>query len=81
MKQKLYFYIYNVLHVRCYGALCVIVSIFLGEALEDEDFEEEEEEGEEGEEEDDDEDPEFNPRNKHAVAVPKNVNPADCKQQ
>jgi len=49
--------------------------------LEDEDFEEEEEEGEEGEEDDDDEDPEFNPRNKHAVAVPKNVNPADCKQQ
>jgi len=56
-------------------------SIFLGEALEDEDFEEEEEEGEEGEEEDDDEDPEFNPRNKRAAAVPKNVNPADCKQQ
>jgi len=55
--------------------------MFLGEALEDEDFEEEEEEGEEGEEEDDDEDPEFNPRNKHAAAIPKNVNPADCKQQ
>jgi len=55
--------------------------IFLGEALEDEDFEEEEEEGEEGEEDDDDEDTEFNPRNKHAAAIPKNVNPADCKQQ
>lgn len=48
--------------------------------MEDEDFEEEEE-GEEGEEEDDDEDPEFNPRNKHATGPPKNVNPADCKQQ
>jgi len=57
------------------------VLYYTGEALEDEDFEEEEEEGEEGEEEDDDEDPEFNPRNKHAAAIPKNVNPADCKQQ
>lgn len=52
---------------------------FIGEALEDEDFEEEEEEGEEGEEEDD-EDPEFNPGSKLAASA-KNVNPADCKQQ
>jgi len=57
------------------------VLYYTGEALEDEDFEEEEEEGEEGEEDDDDEDTEFNPRNKHAAAIPKNVNPADCKQQ
>ncbi|XP_069679426.1 nucleosome assembly protein 1-like 1 [Periplaneta americana] len=52
---------------------------YTGEALEDEDFEEEEE-GEEGEEEEDDDDAEFNPAN-NRQAAPKNMNPADCKQQ
>jgi hypothetical protein len=56
-----------------------LFSVCVGEALEDEDFEEEED-GEEGEEEDDD-DPEFNPGNKQHAAPAKNVNPAECKQQ